>query len=201
MRGYTHIITSASTGFLLSSIFNTNVFLSVCFCVFGGTINDIDAPESFFNRVFFKSTFGKIFKTLVVLVTGYLLQKPFIIYIGFVLIISLISMHTYYKFNHGIIERVEVHRTYLHDPIISIPIFFAVPYFIFGFKNDYLFIMFAGIILHLLLDMFNRSGIFVYLFQRRLRMPFTYDYNNVLFELVIAGIYIFCIYTIKTQLL
>lgn len=210
MQGITHLAIGCVAGSLMSSVMHTDPILTEVICGLGSLVVDIDARSSLINKFIFKgdAKTRNLTKLLVgiLLIFSYKLQvegistyKNFFLYLGVLIILSIMSTKVSYRFSLlGGIQKVERHRTIFHDPAIGILLFCVIPFFVFKIGNIHIFIPFlVGVLLHYIADSFTAYGLPFYLTNSRLRMPIHYDSKNLIAEYIIASIILFALLTIQ----
>ncbi|MBO8160692.1 MAG: metal-dependent hydrolase [Thermosipho sp. (in: Bacteria)] len=191
MKGTSHLVVGAATGIVLSQHVNINPLVTVGLTTLGAIMPDLDEKHSAINKILFPVSIKKknILKGLVGAVL-LLVQHPLAIYIGAIIILSMISSKIEYRFSilKGFYQ-VKHHRTIFHDPLIG-SVIFLVPLLLLKISKIYILIYLLGLITHYIADSFTNYGLPLYILGRKLRMPLTYSSNNMAVEYILVGSYL-----------
>ena len=199
MRGTSHILIGAATGFALANQLDYNITTTIGLTVLGSIIIDIDTKNSTINKILFpvKSKHRNIMKGAVG--GGFLLlSNIFLKYIGALILLSIISEKVVYKFSFfkGI-QKYEYHRTIFHDPIIG-TIIFLLPLLIIKVPLEITIPFITGIGLHYLADSFTSYGLPFYLLGGKIkRMPISYNSQNLIAEYIIVAGFVLTIIAVS----
>ncbi|WP_160198048.1 metal-dependent hydrolase [Senegalia massiliensis] len=184
MKGTSHAIIGATTGYVLSGIIGSDLITTIGITTIGSIIVDIDEEHSTINKLLFPvgvkyRNYLKILIGLIMLLVPNTLCK----YLGAIITLSAISSKVVYQFSlFGGFQKREYHRTIFHNPIIG-GLILILPLYMLDVSYNYRIAFIVGIYIgHYLMDSFTTYGLPLFPLKRCIRMPIYFSSRNNIAE-------------------